>query len=333
MDIKCLLTYVVDHHGSDLHLSSGMFPICRIDGDLCRIEKHAVIENKQLLEMLKEIVPPKLFNLLQENREIDFSFDLPNVARCRVNVFQQLNGVSAVFRIIPLSIPTLESLGVPPIVKKLCDLPNGIILITGPTGCGKTTTLAAMLDYINKSKPHHIVTLEDPIEFVHQSKMGLIQQREINVHTNSFNEALRAVLREDPDVILVGEMRDIETIRLALTAAETGHLVFASLHTSSAPKTINRVVDVFPSGEKELVRTMLSESLQAVIAQELVKRKHGGRVAAVEILLCNPAVRNLIRENKIPQIESVLQTAQKTGMRTYEQSLKELAAEGIIDYR
>lgn len=329
MDVKKLLSYVIEHRGSDLHLSAGMPPMYRVDGDLQRFEDTTPLTNSKLFEMLKAVVPAKLLSSA-ENTELDFSLDLSDVARCRVNVFQQLNGISAVFRIIPVAVPTLKDLQMPPILEKLCELPNGIILVTGPTGCGKSTTLAAMIDHINQTEPCHILTIEDPIEFVHQSKFSLIQQREVHQHTASFNDALRAALREDPDVILVGEMRDIETIRLALTAAETGHLVFATLHTSSAPKTINRIVDVFPAGEKELVRTMLAESLQAVVAQSLIKRKKGGRVAVLEVLLTTPAVRNLIRENKIPQLESALQTGQSLGMRTYEQSLKELIADGVV---
>lgn len=329
-EVKKLLLYVVEHRGSDLHLSSGMPPMYRVDGDLLPFENIAPVSNSRLLEMLKAITPPKTLSS-NEGNEFDFSLDLPDVARCRVNIFQQMRGISAVFRIIPLAIPTLKDLMMPPILQKLCNLPNGIILVTGPTGCGKSTTLAAMINHINQTQPCHIITIEDPIEFAYQSKLSLIQQREVHQHTASFNDALRAALREDPDVILVGEMRDIETIRLALTAAETGHLVFATLHTSSAPKTINRIIDVFPNGEKELVRTMLAESLQAVIAQNLIKRKKHGRVAALEVLLSTPAVRNLIRENKTPQLESVLQTGQSLGMRSYEQSIKELAANGIIN--
>lgn len=329
VDIKELLTYVIEQRGSDLHLSSGMPPMYRVDGDLLRFEDAEPIANNKLLEMLKTIIPDKLLPTIG-NRDLDFSFALPNMARCRVNVFQQLNGISAAFRIIPLAVPTLESLDMPPILQNLCGLPNGIILMTGPTGSGKTTTLTAMINYINQTEPCHILTIEDPIEFVHQSKLSLIQQREVHQHTISFDDALRSALREDPDVILVGEMRDPETIRLALTAAETGHLVFATLHTSSAPKTISRIVDVFPAGEKELVRTMLAESLQAIIAQNLIKRKKGGRVAVLEILLSTPAVRNLIRENKASQLESVIQTGQKLGMRSYEQSIKELIEAGAI---
>ncbi|CAL7964133.1 Type IV pilus retractation ATPase PilT [Gammaproteobacteria bacterium] len=331
VDVKKLLIRIVERRGSDLHLSSGMPPMCRVDGDLLPLENTAPIFNNELLEMLKAIVPPKLLLSPEENNELDFSLDLPDVARCRVNIFQQMNGVSAVFRIVPLTVPTLKDLMMPPTLQKLCKLNNGIVLVTGPTGSGKSTTLAAMIDYINQTEPCHIITIEDPIEFVYQSKLSLIQQREVHRHTASFNSALRASLREDPDVILVGEMRDIETIRLALTAAETGHLVFATLHTSSAPKTINRIVDVFPNSEKELVRIMLADSLQAVIAQNLIKRKKGGRVAILEILLSTPAVSNLIRENKIPQLKSVLQTGQGLGMRSYEQSMKELVAAGIVD--
>ena len=330
MDVKKLLSYVVEKRGSDLHLSADMPPLYRLDGDLEQFPDTGPISNSKLSEMLKAVVPPKLLSSI-ESDELDFSLELPNLARCRVNVFQQLHGIGAVFRIIPLAIPTLKDLGMPTVLRDLCAKPNGIVLVTGPTGCGKSTTLAAMIDHINQTEPCHILTIEDPIEFVHESKKSLIQQREVHQHTVSFNNALRASLREDPDVILVGEMRDIETIRLALTAAETGHLVFATLHTSSAAKTINRIVDVFPAGEKDLVRTMVADSLQAVVAQTLLKRKKGGRVAALEILLTTSAVRNLIRENKIPQLESVLQTNQSLGMRTYEQSLKELAEADIIE--
>lgn len=328
MNIKELLTYVVKQRGSDLHLSSGMPPIYRIDGDLLRFEGVNSITNDELLKELKVIIPTRLLHVMN-NHDLDFSFDLYDIARCRVNIFQQINGISAAFRIIPLIIPTLKDLGMPSVLKRFCKLPNGIILVTGPTGCGKSTTLASMIDYINQTEPCHILTIEDPVEFIHQSKLSLIQQREVYRHTASFNDALRSALREDPDVILLGEMRDAETIRLALTAAETGHLVFATLHTSSASKTISRIIDIFPAGEKELMQTMLAESLQAVIAQNLVKRKKEGRVAVMEILISTPAVRNLIRENKIPQLESVLQTGQSLGMRSYEQSMKELIEAGI----
>lgn len=330
MNIKQLLDYAVNNKASDLHLSAGMEPMVRVDGDLQKITNEAPLSDDMLRQMLKEVISEKQFARLKDNFELDCSIDL-KTARCRVNVFCQTQGLAVVFRIIPREIATLEDLDLPTIFQELCDLPNGIILITGPTGSGKSTTLAAMVDYINKTQPAHILTLEDPIEFVHESQQSLVQQREIHRHTASFNDALRAALREDPDVILVGEMRDIETIRLALTAAETGHLVFATLHTSSAPKTINRIIDVFPAGEKDLVRTMLAESLQAVIAQVLLKRVGGGRAAAHEILICNHAVRNLIRENKIHQIESAIQTGQAQGMQTLKMSLENLLDRGVIE--
>lgn len=333
MNIPGLLKYAIDHRASDLHLSTGMLPIVRIDGDLCPVEGEVILTGESLKNMLKETIPEKQFQLLQKYFEIDFSLSISDLARFRVNIFQTTEGIAAVFRIIPLQVATIEALSLPNIFKELCDLSNGIILVTGPTGSGKSTTLAAMTDYINKSQKKHILTLEDPVEFKHKSNQCLIQQREVHQHTASFQNALRAALREDPDVILIGEMRDIETIRLALTAAETGHLVLATLHTSSAAKTVNRIVDVFPAGEKELVRTMLSESLRAVLAQILLKKKGGGRVAAHEILICTSAVRNLIRENKIPQIESVLQTGQNAGMKTMENSLKELLAQQVIETR
>jgi len=282
--------------------------------------------------MLEDVLPEKRFEELKKHFEIDLSLSLPEISsRFRVNIFHQLRGISAVFRVIPEKILTLEDLGVPAIFSKLAQLPHGLVLMTGPTGCGKSTTLAAMIDYINKTKKCHIITIEDPIEFVYKSDLSLIQQREVHQHTDNFEDALRAVLREDPDVILVGEMRDLETIRLALTAAETGHLVFATLHTSSAPKTINRIIDVFPAGEKDLVRTMLSESLQAVVSQILIQKIGGGRVAAQEVMICNSAIRNLIRENKSPQIASVIQTSKAQGMQTLEKHLVDLVENKTID--
>jgi twitching motility protein PilT len=307
-----------------------MIPIARIDGDLVPIAGEKVLNQETILRELKIWVPPKLWAWFSDHFEIDLAIEFPELARCRVNIFRQATGVAAAFRIIPFEVTSLEKLGMPGTVKKLCELPHGLILVTGPTGSGKSTTLSAMIDYINQTEPCHILTLEDPIEFIHPSKKSLVQQREIHQHSENYGDALRAALREDPDVILVGEMRDLETIRLALTAAETGHLVLATLHTSSAAKTINRIVDVFPAGEKDLMRTMLSESLQAVIAQTLLKRRGGGRVAALEILICNTAVRNLIRENKVPQIESVIQTGQAQGMKTLEASIKELTEAGLL---
>ena len=255
---------------------------------------------------------------------------MPNIARFRVNAYQQQRGPSIAFRAIPDNVPTLGELGFQGRFENLCDLPNGIIIVTGPTGSGKSTTLAAMIDYINTTMNKHIITIEDPIEFIHKCKNCLINQREINHSTKSFNAALRSALREDPDIILVGEMRDLETIRLALTAAETGHLVFATLHTNSAAKTIDRIIDVFPAAEKDMVRAMLAESLRAVIAQTLLKRPGGGRIAAQEVMVCTPAIRNLIRENKIPQILSAIQTGQAQGMNTMEQHLQKLAQENLI---
>jgi twitching motility protein PilT len=266
----------------------------------------------------------------EEFLEIDFSFEVPNLARFRVNAFNQSRGAAAVFRTIPSDILTLEQLGAPEIFKKIASYPRGLVLVTGPTGSGKSTTLAAMIDYVNENRHDHILTIEDPIEFVHQNKQCLINQREVHRHTHSFNAALRSALREDPDVILVGEMRDLETIRLAMTAAETGHLVFGTLHTTSAAKTIDRVVDVFPAGEKDMVRTMLSESLQAVISQTLIKKVGGGRVAAHEIMMGTPAIRNLIREDKVAQMYSAIQTGMAHGMQTLEQSLQNLVNRGLI---
>lgn len=332
MDIKKLLSYAIEHRASDLHLSSGMLPLIRVDGDLKPIENEAVLEHEVLLESLKKVLPPQRYTDLTENFEVDLSLSIAGLdARFRVNVFFQLRGVSAAFRIIPMKIATLEELNMPKSLYNLAQLPHGLILVTGPTGCGKSTTLAAMVDHINKNRACHIVTIEDPIEFVYPQTKGLLQQREVHQQTKSFANALRAALREDPDVILVGEMRDLETIRLAMTAAETGHLVFATLHTNSSAKTINRIIDVFPSGEKELIRTMLAESLQAVISQRLFKKKGEGRIAAQEIMLCNLAIRNLIRENKVPQIESVIQTGKTHGMQTLKDSIKGLVSNNLVD--
>jgi twitching motility protein PilT len=266
----------------------------------------------------------------EQNLEVDFSFEVPNLARFRVNAFNTSRGPAAVFRTIPSTVLSLEELGAPDIFKDISDKPRGLVLVTGPTGSGKSTTLAAMVDYINNCKHHHILTIEDPIEFVHQNKLSLINQREVHRDTHSFKAALRSALREDPDVILVGELRDLETIRLAMTAAETGHLVFGTLHTTSAPKTIDRIIDVFPGEEKDMVRSMLSESLQAVISQTLVKKVGGGRVAAHEIMLGIPAIRNLIREDKIAQMYSAIQTGAMHGMQTMDQCLKNLVNRGLI---
>ncbi len=329
MDITELLAFSAKNGASDLHLSAGLPPMIRVDGEVRRINLPP-LEHKDVHRLIYDIMNDKQRRDYEELLETDFSFEVPGVARFRVNAFNQNRGAGAVFRTIPSKVLTMEDLGMGQIFKDISDLPRGIVLVTGPTGSGKSTTLAAMLDYINDNRHDHILTVEDPIEFVHQSKKCLINQREVHRDTHGFNEALRSALREDPDIILVGEMRDLETIRLALTAAETGHLVFGTLHTTSAAKTIDRVVDVFPAEEKDMVRSMLSESLQAVISQTLLKKNGGGRVAAHEIMIGIPAIRNLIRENKVAQMYSAIQTGAKYGMTTLDQSLKTLVSKGII---
>jgi len=329
MDIAQLLTFGVKQGASDLHLSAGIEPMIRVDGDVKRINLPP-LDHKQVHDMVYDIMNDKQRKAYDEFLECDFSFEIPGLARFRVNAFNQNRGAGAVFRTIPSKILSLEDLGCPAIFKELADTPRGLILVTGPTGSGKSTTLAAMVNHKNETEYGHILTIEDPIEFVHQSKKCLINQREVHRDTLGFNEALRSALREDPDTILVGEMRDLETIRLALSAAETGHLVFGTLHTSSAAKTIDRIVDVFPAAEKEMVRAMLSEGLRAVISQTLMKKKGGGRVAAHEIMIGTPAIRNLIRENKIAQMYSSIQTGQKEGMVTLEQTLKEMVRRGTV---
>ena len=328
-DIGDLLRAGVKKGCSDLHLSAGMPPMMRIDGDMTRV-KVPEMEHKDVYNMVYDIMNDKQRKDFEEFLECDFSFEIPNVARFRVNAFNQNRGAGAVFRTIPSEILSLETLNAPKIFKEISDYPRGVVLVTGPTGSGKSTTLAAMVDHKNKTEKGHILTVEDPIEFVHQSQKCLINQREVHRDTLGFNEALRSALREDPDVILVGEMRDLETIRLALSAAETGHLVFGTLHTSSAAKTIDRVVDVFPADEKEMVRAMLSESLKAVISQTLLKKQGGGRVAAHEIMIGTPAIRNLIRENKIAQMYSAIQTGQAFGMQTLDQDLQRLVQSNVV---
>ncbi|MGE4260089.1 type IV pilus twitching motility protein PilT [Shewanella sp.] len=329
MEITELLAFSVKHNASDLHLSSGVPPLIRVDGEVRKLNVPE-LTHQDVHRLVYDIMNDKQRKDYEEFLEIDFSFEVPNLARFRVNAFNQARGAAAVFRTIPSDILTLEQLGAPEIFKKISSYPRGLVLVTGPTGSGKSTTLAAMIDYVNDNRRDHILTIEDPIEFVHKTKNCLINQREVHRHTLSFAAALRSALREDPDVILVGEMRDLETIRLALTAAETGHLVFGTLHTTSAAKTIDRVVDVFPSGEKDMVRTMLSESLQAVISQTLIKKIGGGRVAAHEIMIGTPAIRNLIREDKVAQMYSAIQTGMAHGMQTLEQSLQHLVARGVI---
>jgi twitching motility protein PilT len=329
VDIAQLLAFAVKNDASDLHLSAGVPPMIRVDGDIKRVNMPA-LEHKEVHSMVYDIMNDKQRKDFEEFFETDFSFEIPGLARFRVNAYNQNRGAGAVFRTIPSKILTLDDLSAPKIFKDISLTNRGIVLVTGPTGSGKSTTLAAMIDYINDTKPDHVLTVEDPIEFVHESKKSLINQREVHRDTLGFNEALRSALREDPDIILVGEMRDLETIRLALTAAETGHLVFGTLHTSSAAKTIDRIVDVFPAAEKDMVRSMLSESLRAVISQTLLKKNGGGRVAAHEIMIGTPAIRNLIRENKIAQMYSAIQTGQSAGMQTLDQCLAELVRKGVI---
>jgi twitching motility protein PilT len=330
VDISDLLAFSVKNKASDLHLSAGMPPLIRVHGDVRKINVPAM-DHTQVHDMVYDIMNDGQRKVYEETLECDFSFEIPNLARFRVNAFNQNRGAGAVFRTIPSKVLTMEQLGCPPIFKEIAQNPRGICLVTGPTGSGKSTTLAAMVDYINENEMGHILTVEDPIEFVHVSKKCLVNQREVGPHTLSFSNALRAALREDPDVILVGEMRDLETIRLALSAAETGHLVFGTLHTSSAAKTVDRIVDVFPAAEKEMVRSMLSESLRAVISQTLCKTKdEQGRVAAHEIMIGTPAIRNLIRENKIAQMYSAIQTGQNIGMQTLDQNLTDLVRRNII---
>ncbi len=329
MDITELLAFSAKQGASDLHLSAGLPPMIRVDGDVRRINLPA-LDHKQVHALIYDIMNDKQRKDFEEFLETDFSFEVPGVARFRVNAFNQNRGAGAVFRTIPSKVLSMEDLGMGEIFKKISDVPRGLVLVTGPTGSGKSTTLAAMLDYINSNKYHHILTVEDPIEFVHESKKCLINQREVHRDTLGFSEALRSALREDPDIILVGEMRDLETIRLALTAAETGHLVFGTLHTTSAAKTIDRVVDVFPAEEKSMVRSMLSESLQSVISQTLLKKVGGGRVAAHEIMIGTPAIRNLIREDKVAQMYSAIQTGGSLGMQTLDSFLKGQVAKGIV---
>ena len=329
MDITELLAFGVKNGASDLHLSAGLPPMIRVDGDVRRINLPPM-DHKQVHGLIYDIMNDKQRKDYEEFLETDFSFEVPGVARFRVNAFNHNRGSGAVFRTIPSKVLTMEDLGQGQVFKDISDTPRGIVLVTGPTGSGKSTTLAAMLDYINETRYEHLLTIEDPIEFVHESKKCLVNQREVHRDTLGFAEALRSALREDPDIILVGEMRDLETIRLALTAAETGHLVFGTLHTTSAAKTIDRVVDVFPAAEKSMVRSMLSESLQAVVSQTLLKKNGGGRVAAHEIMIGTPAIRNLIREDKVAQMYSAIQTGSQYGMQTLDQCLSDLLRKGLI---
>ena len=329
MDITELLAFSVKNKASDLHLSAGLPPLIRVDGEMRKLNVPA-LDHKQVHALIYEIMNDMQRKEYEENLETDFSFEISGLSRFRVNAFVQNRGAAAVLRTIPNTVLTLDDLGAPEIFKEIINQPTGIVLVTGATGSGKSTTLAAMVDHINSHKREHILTIEDPIEFVHENKLSLVNQREVHRDTHSFSNALRSALREDPDVILVGELRDLETIRLAISAAETGHLVFGTLHTNSAPKTIDRIIYVFPAEEKAMVRSMLSESLRAVISQTLLKKVGGGRIAAHEIMVGIPAIRNLIREDKVPQMYSVIQTGQATGMQTMDQCLQRLLALGAI---
>ena len=329
MDITELSAFSAKQGASDLHLSADLPRMIRVDGDVRRINLPP-LGHKEVHALVYDIMNDKQRKDFEEFLETDFSFEVPGVARFRVNAFNHNRGAGAVFRTIPSKVLTMDQLGMGQVFKDMANISRGIVLVTGPTGSGKSTTLAAMVDYINETKYNHILTVEDPIEFVHESKKSLINQREVHRDTLGFNEALRSALREDPDVILVGEMRDLETIRLALTAAETGHAVFGTLHTSSAAKTIDRIVDVFPAEEKSMVRSMLSESLQGVVSQGLLKKNGGGRIAAHEIMIGTPAIRNLIREDKVAQMYSSIQTGASYGMQTMDQCLQNMVGKGLI---
>lgn len=319
--------------GSDLHLVAGAQPMVRLHGELHRLQ-HPELTIGDLDELLKHVAPPDALEEFGKTGDADFAYEVPGVARCRVNAFRQKNGPSLALRLIPQGVPSIADLGLPPLLAELAMLPKGLVLVTGPTGSGKTTTLAAMLDHANQHRRNHILTIEDPIEYVHQPKGCLVQQRELGAHTTSFGAALRGALREDPDILLVGEMRDLETIRLALLAAETGHLVLSTLHTTSAAKTVDRIIDVFPAGEQGQVRSSLAESLRAVIAQSLLQKSCGqGRVAALEIMTATTAVRNMIRESKSFQLSSVIQTGRGEGMCCLDDEIDRLLQDGTIDTR
>ena len=331
MDLNKLLAYSVDSGASDLHLSVGSIPMVRINGTMQPLNMDP-LKNEDMQAIIPQVLDEDQVKIFEERKEIDFSASLEGKGRFRVNFFNQIKGLAGVFRTIPEVVKDFDDLGIPPVLKNLALLDRGLVLLTGPTGSGKSTTLAAMVDHINMQRKSHIITIEDPVEYYHHTKECLINQRELGANTHSFANAMRSALREDPDVILVGEMRDLETISLALTAAETGHLVLSTLHTSSAVKTIDRVIDVFPSGQKSQIRSMLSESLVAIIAQKLLQNKDGdGRIPASEMMIANPAIRNLIREDKIYQIPSLIQAGSQEGMHTLDQDLQRLLSQGAIN--
>lgn len=330
MNIQELLTIAIERKASDLHISDNLAPRIRVDGELIPLNVPGATKGS-VVELLAPVVSKEHMEEFKNKWEADFSLVLPDIGHFRVNIFQQSSGVSAALRVIPPRTFSLDELGLPEIIKEIAERPNGLVLVTGPTGCGKSTTLAAIIQHINKRLNKHIITIEDPIEYVHESLSCLIHQREVNRDTKSFSAALRSALREDPDIILVGELRDLETVQLALTAAETGHLVFATLHTSSAPKTIDRIIDIFPAGgERNLIQNILSESLQAVISQKLLKKIGGGRVSAIELMVCTPAIRSLIRDDKVSQVFSAIQTGASLGMQTMDQHLKKLVADKVV---
>ena len=330
MVLNDLLAWAVEERASDLHLSADMPPMIRVDGDVVRMND-TPLGHREVFKLIESSMTETQFQSWQQTRECDYSFSVEGVSRFRVNAFMQSRGASAAFRVVPSLVKTLDELAAPSVFRQIARENNGLVLVTGPTGSGKSTTLAAMVDEVNRTQKGHILTIEDPIEFIHQPINCMVNQRELGEHTHSVAAALKSALREDPDVILVGEMRDLETIQLALTAAETGHLVFATLHTSSAPKTIDRIIDAFPSGDKPMVRVMLSESLRAVISQTLLKKAGGGRIAAHEIMVATPSIRNLIREGKVSQMLSAMQTGSQYGMQTMEQAVQRLLMSGKIN--
>lgn len=329
--IDTFLEFLISSGASDLHLCSGVVPSVRMDGEIRKLTGTEEIDNETATQMIEEIMPEHNKKEFWDCYDTDFAYELPDIGRFRVNVFMDNNGIGTVIRQIPVNILTADDLDLPQAVRDLCFLNKGLVVVTGPTGSGKSTTLAAMVDLINEERTDHIITIEDPVEFVHKNKSCLINHREVHRHTQSFKRALRAALREDPDIVLVGEMRDLETVEIAIETAETGHLVFGTLHTNTAPSTVDRIIDQFPADRQDQIRTMLSSSLKGVIAQTLCKKKGGGRVAALEILVVNSGVSNIIREGKTHQIPSMMQTGKKFGMQTLNESLFEFVEDGTVE--